>query len=51
MDYSLLVGIHDCLAPSTESDDDELTEDDTDGFLSGGEDLTTPPTSPGNKYI
>ena len=50
MDYSLLVGIHDCLQPATDSDQD--TDGEMDEYMSG-EDHPTTPTSltSGNQYI
>ena len=44
MDYSLLVGIHDCLQPVTDSDLE--SDGDMDDYMSGeGEDNPTTPTS------
>ena len=42
MDYSLLVGIHDCSRPSTESDDESDGGGDVDDCVSGEEHPTTP---------
>ena len=46
MDYSLLIGIHDCTLPSIDSDEEELTEDELDEglieCLSGEEQPDTP---------
>ena len=42
MDYSLLVGIHDCTQPV--SDSDEESEEETEEYISG-EDHPTTPTS------
>lgn len=44
MDYSLLVGIHDCLAPISESEDDDEDWEDGNGYVS--DDLIDGPHSP-----
>ena len=41
MDYSLLVGIHDCLLPSTDSDEDS-DDGDMEDYVSGEEPPVTP---------
>lgn len=55
MDYSLLLGIHDCVRAETEGDDmddgDQEEDEDSDGNVVGGADKippwgTTPPDSP-----
>ena len=49
MDYSLLIGIHDCTLPSIDSDEEELTEDELDeGLIEclSGEEQPDTPTSP-----
>ena len=44
MDYSLLVGIHDCLAPISESEEEE--EDYDDGGNASDGDYIDSPSSP-----
>ena len=49
MDYSLLVGIHDCSIPPSPEDEgtDSWGEGDGNGFVSGDEFVDTPgPVSP-----
>ena len=41
MDYSLLVGIHDCLLPATDSDEDS-DDGDIEDYVSGEEPPVTP---------
>lgn len=47
MDYSLLVGIHDCTIPSIPEEEfwDDLGDDDGNGYISSDE-VAEPPLSP-----
>ena len=45
MDYSLLVGIHDCTIPPAPDEDCGDSYGEEDGYVSG-EDLIEPPVSP-----